>query len=201
MLIADEVQAGIARTGKLFAFEHSGVAADLVVMAKGLAGGFPLSAVTGRAEVVDAAPVGGIGGTYAGNPLAVAAANAVFEVIEEEDLCNRANEVGDAITARLNELADRQGMEAIGDVRGLGAMIAFELVTDRETNTPNAALAQAIVAEAEARGLIILPCGTYGNAVRLLPPLTVPMEQVTEAMDIIEASIEAAIKSTATAAE
>ncbi|MBT2130442.1 4-aminobutyrate--2-oxoglutarate transaminase [Aliiroseovarius lamellibrachiae] len=201
MLIADEVQAGIARTGKLFAFEHSGVAADLVVMAKGLAGGFPLSAVTGRAEVVDAAPVGGIGGTYAGNPLAVAAANAVFEVIEEEDLCNRANDVGDAITARLNELANRQGMEAIGDVRGLGAMVAFELVADRETNAPNAALAQAIVAEAETRGLIILPCGTYGNAVRLLPPLTVPMEQVSEAMDIIEASIEAAIKSTATAAE
>jgi 4-aminobutyrate aminotransferase/(S)-3-amino-2-methylpropionate transaminase len=92
-------------------------------------------------------------------------------------------------------------MEAIGDVRGLGAMVAFELVMDRETNTPNAALAQAIVAEAETRGLIILPCGTYGNAVRLLPPLTVPMEQVSEAMDIIEASIEAAIKSTATAAE
>ncbi|WP_298558225.1 4-aminobutyrate--2-oxoglutarate transaminase [uncultured Aliiroseovarius sp.] len=201
ILIADEVQAGIARTGKLFAFEHAGVAADLVTMAKGLAGGFPLSAVTGRAEVVDAAPVGGIGGTYAGNPLAVAAANAVFDVIEEENLCARATEIGEKIKARLNTLADRQGMEAIGDVRGLGAMIAFELVTDRETNNPDPALTQAIVAEAEARGLIILPCGTRANAVRLLPPLTVPFEQVDEALDIIEASIEAAVSKTAVAAE
>ena len=201
ILIADEVQAGIARTGKLFAFEHAGVAADLVTMAKGLAGGFPLSAVTGRAEIVDAAPVGGIGGTYAGNPLAVAAANAVFEVIEEEDLCARANEIGDAIKARLNDMAARQGYEAIGDVRGLGAMVAFELVSDRDTNNPDAALTQAIVAEAEARGLIILPCGTRGNAVRLLPPLTTPMAQVEEALDILEASIEAAINTTAQAAE
>ncbi|GAA6166084.1 4-aminobutyrate--2-oxoglutarate transaminase [Pelagimonas sp. KU-00592-HH] len=201
ILIADEVQAGIARTGKLFAFEHAGVAADLVTMAKGLAGGFPLSAVTGRAEIVDAAPVGGIGGTYAGNPLAVAAANAVFDVIEEEDLCAKATEIGDAIKARLTEMAARQGNEAIGDVRGLGAMVAFEMVTDRATNNPDAALTQAIVAEAEARGLIILPCGTRGNAVRLLPPLTTPMAQVEEALDILEASIEAAINTTAQAAE
>ena len=193
VLIADEVQAGMARTGKLFAFEHSGVAADLVCMAKGLAGGFPLSAVTGRAEIVDAAPAGGIGGTYAGNPLAVAAANAVLDVIVEEDLCTRASEVGDKIMTRLNDIADRQGMEAIGDVRGLGAMIAFELVTDRETNAPDAALTHAIVAEAETRGLIILPCGTRGNAVRLLPPLTVPVAQLDEALDILEASIEAAV--------
>ena len=201
VLIADEVQAGIARTGKLFAFEHAGVAADLVTMAKGLAGGFPLSAVTGRAEIVDAAPVGGIGGTYAGNPLAVAAANAVLDVIEEEDLCARASEIGDAIKARLTAIADRQGMEAIGDVRGLGAMVAFELVTDRVTNNPDPALTQAIVAEAEARGLIILPCGTRANAVRLLPALTTPMAQVEEALDIIEASIEAAINVAAQAAE
>lgn len=193
VLIADEVQAGMARTGKLFAFEHSGVAADLVCMAKGLAGGFPLSAVTGRAEIVDAAPAGGIGGTYAGNPLAVAAANAVLDVIVEEELCTRASEVGDKIMTRLNDIAARQGMEAIGDVRGLGAMIAFELVTDRETNAPDAALTHAIVAEAETRGLIILPCGTRGNAVRLLPPLTVPMAQLDEALDILEASIEAAV--------
>lgn len=201
VLIADEVQAGIARTGKLFAFEHAGVAADLVTMAKGLAGGFPLSAVTGRAEIVDAAPVGGIGGTYAGNPLAVAAANAVLDVIEEEDLCARATEIGEVIKARLKALANRQGMEAIGDVRGLGAMVAFELVTDRVTNNPDPALTQAIVAEAEARGLIILPCGTRANAVRLLPALTIPMDQVEEALDIIEASIEAAINTTAQAAE
>ncbi|HAT85023.1 MAG TPA: 4-aminobutyrate--2-oxoglutarate transaminase, partial [Rhizobiales bacterium] len=121
LLIADEVQAGMARTGKLFAFEHSGVIPDLTVMAKGLAGGFPLSAVTGRAEIVDSAPVGGIGGTYAGNPLAVAAANAVLDVIEEEKLCDKANEIGDRIQARLKALSQRQGMEVIGDVRGLGA--------------------------------------------------------------------------------
>ncbi|WP_369410535.1 4-aminobutyrate--2-oxoglutarate transaminase [Parasedimentitalea denitrificans] len=193
LLIADEVQAGIARTGKLFAFEHSGVAADLVVMAKGLAGGFPLSAVTGRADIVDAAPVGGIGGTYAGNPLAVAAANAVLDVIVEEDLCTRAAEIGDMLTSRLQSIAAQPGMEVIGEVRGLGAMVAFELVTDRTTNAPDPALTQAIVAEAETRGLIILPCGTRANSIRLLPPLTTPMAQVNEALDIIEASLEAAI--------
>ncbi len=200
VLIADEVQAGMARTGKLFAFEHAGVAADLVTMAKGLAGGFPLSAVTGRADIVDAAPVGGIGGTYAGNPLAVAAANAVLDVIADENLCARADEIGDRITARLTALADRQGMEPIGDVRGLGAMLAFELVTDRDSRAPDAALTQVIVAEAEQRGLILLPCGTRGNVIRLLPPLTTPMDQVDEALDIIEASVETAITRTAQAA-
>ncbi|MGB0959193.1 MAG: 4-aminobutyrate--2-oxoglutarate transaminase [Halocynthiibacter sp.] len=201
ILIADEVQTGIARTGKLFAFEHSGVAADLVAMAKGLAGGFPLSAVTGRAEVVDAAPVGGIGGTYAGNPLAVAAADAVLDVIEEENLCERATEIGERIKSRLNDIAARPGNETIGDVRGLGAMVAFELVTDRVTNAPYPTLTQAIVAEAEKRGLIIIPCGTRANAVRLLPPLTTPMTIIDEALDILEASIEAATNVTAQAAE
>jgi 4-aminobutyrate aminotransferase/(S)-3-amino-2-methylpropionate transaminase len=199
VLIADEIQAGMGRTGKMFAFEHAGVAADLVAMAKGLAGGFPLSAVTGRAEVVDASPVGGLGGTYAGNPLAVAAANAVLDVIDDEKLCARAVQIGDIIMARLNAIAARQGMEAIGDVRGLGAMVAFELVTDRASNNPDAALTKAIVAEAEARGLIILPCGTRGNVVRLLPPLTTPLAQVTEALDILEAALEAAITSRASA--
>lgn len=200
VMIADEVQAGMARTGKLFAMEHAGVAADLVTMAKGLAGGFPLSAVTGRADIVDAAPAGGIGGTYAGNPLSVAAANAVLDVIVEEDLCARADDIGARIMGRLTALSQRQGMEPIGNVRGLGAMIAFELVKDRDSRAPDAELTQAVVAEAEARGLIILPCGTYGNVVRLLPPLTTPMDQVEEALDIIEASIEAAILRTAQAA-
>lgn len=193
VLIADEVQAGMARTGKLFAFEHSGVVPDLVAMAKGLAGGFPLSAVTGRAEIVDAAPVGGIGGTYAGNPLAVASANAVFDIIEEEALCDRAAMIGEVIQSRLKALAERQGMEPIGDVRGLGAMIAFELVTDRDSNAPDAALTSRVIAEAERRGLIILPCGTFANVVRLLPPLTTPMEQIEEALGILESSIETAI--------
>lgn len=192
VLIADEVQSGIARTGKLFAMEHSGVAADLVTMAKGLAGGFPLSAVTGRAEIVDSAPVGGIGGTYAGNPLAIAAAGAVLDVIEEEALCERSEAIGQALKARLNTIASRPGMEMIADVRGLGSMVAFEL-TQAGSKEANPALTQAIVAEAEANGLIILPCGTRGNVVRLLPPLTTPMEHVAEALDILETAIASAV--------
>lgn len=193
VLIADEVQAGMARTGKLFAFEHAGVAADLVTMAKGLAGGFPLSAVTGRSEIVDAAPVGGIGGTYAGNPLAVAAANAVLDVIEDEGLCERAAAIGETILNRLRQISERQGMEAIGDVRGLGAMVAFELVRDRSSKEADAGLTSSIVLEAEKRGLIVLPCGTFANVVRLLPPLTTPAALVDEALDILEDAIGAAI--------
>lgn len=197
VFIADEVQAGMARTGRMFGFDHAGVAPDLVTMAKGLAGGFPLSAVTGRAEVVDAPLPGGVGGTYAGNPLAIAAANAVLDVIADENLCARANEIGQIIRDRLTAMAERQGMECIGDVRGLGAMNAFELVKDRETRAPAAALTAAIVAEAEARGLILLSCGTRYNVIRLLPPLTIPMDQLAEALDIIEASVEAAIQKAA----
>ncbi len=197
VLIADEVQAGMARTGRMFGFDHAGVAPDLVTMAKGLAGGFPLSAVTGRAEIVDAPGPGGVGGTYAGNPLAVAASHAVLDVIEEEGLCARADRIGTVIRARLDAIAARQGMERIGEVRGLGAMNAFELVVDRESRAPDAVLASAIVAEAEARGLILLSCGTRYNVIRLLPPLTIPMEQLDEALDIIEASIEAAVQTVA----
>lgn len=193
VLIADEVQAGMARTGRMFGFDHSGVVPDLVTMAKGLAGGFPLSAVTGRAEIVDAPGPGGIGGTYAGNPLAVAAAHAVLEVIAEEDLCARAEAIGQVIRARLTQIAARQGMECIGEVRGLGAMNALELVTSRETRAPDAALTSAIVAEAEARGLILLSCGTRYNVLRLLPPLTIPMDHLDEALGILEAAIEAAV--------
>ncbi|MCB1397680.1 MAG: 4-aminobutyrate--2-oxoglutarate transaminase, partial [Rhodobacteraceae bacterium] len=193
VLIADEVQAGMARTGRMFGFDHSGVAPDLVTMAKGLAGGFPLSAVTGRAEIVDAAGPGGLGGTYAGNPIAVAAASAVLDVIADEDLCARAEQIGAVIRARLTALAARQGMDCIGDVRGIGAMNALELVTDRASNAPDAPLTARIVAEAEARGLILLSCGTRYNVIRLLPPLTIPMDQLAEALDLLEASIEAAV--------
>ena len=193
LLIVDEVQAGMARTGKMFGIEHAGVEADIVTMAKGLAGGFPLSAVVGRADLMDAAHPGGLGGTYAGNPLAIAAANAVLDIIDEEKLCERAAMIGETITGRLKEIAGRQGMEAIGDVRGPGAMIAFELVKDRTTKEPDAALAASIVAEAENRGLILLVCGTRFNVVRILPPLTTPGEILSEGLDILEASIEAAI--------
>jgi 4-aminobutyrate aminotransferase len=200
LVIADEIQSGMARTGRMFGIEHSGVAPDLVTMAKGLGGGFPLSAVTGRAEVMDAAHPGGLGGTYGGNPISVAAANAVLGVIDAEGLCARAAEIGRRIEARLTSLAARQGMEPMGEVRGLGAMQAVEFVTDRGSRAPDAALTAAIVAEAEARGLVLLSCGTRGNVVRLLPPLTIPFEQLDEGLDILEASIEGAISKTAAAA-
>lgn len=197
LMIADEVQAGMARTGKMFGFEHSGVKPDLVTMAKGLAGGFPLSAVTGRAEVMSAAHPGGLGGTYGGNPLAVAAANAVLDVIEEEKLCERAAKVGARMTARLTALAERQGMERIGDVRGLGAMVAFELVEDRQSKKAAPEITGRIVAEAEQRGLILLSCGTRANVVRLLAPLTIGEDTLEEGLDILEASIEAAFSAVA----
>jgi len=193
LLIVDEIQTGMARTGRMLAIEHFGVRPDIVTMAKGLAGGFPLSAITGRAEIVNAAHVGGLGGTFAGNPLAVAAANAVLDVLEEEQLCARATVIGDRIVARLRTLAARQGNERIGDVRGLGAMVAFELVDDRASKAAAPQLTNAIVAEAEKRGLIVLPCGTRANVVRLLPPLTIEDDTLTEALDILEASIEAAL--------
>ncbi len=192
LLIADEIQAGMGRTGKMFGFEHSGVRPDLITMAKGLAGGFPLSAVTGRADIMDAAHPGGLGGTYAGNPLAVAAANAVLDVLEEEGLCARATMVGDRIKARLQTLSERQGMERIGDVRGLGAMVAFELVTDRATRAAAPDLTNKIVAEAEKRGLILLSCGTRANVIRILTPLTIEETILEEGLDMLEASIEAA---------
>jgi 4-aminobutyrate aminotransferase/(S)-3-amino-2-methylpropionate transaminase len=198
VLIADEVQAGMGRTGKWFGFEHSGVVPDLITMAKGLAGGFPLSAVTGRAEIVDAPHPGGLGGTYGGNPIAVAASHAVLDVIRDENLCQRSDEIGEVIRARLTQIARRQGMGCIGEVRGLGAMNAFELVKPG-SNEPDAALTTAVVAEAERRGLILLSCGTRYNVIRLLPPLTIPMPQLHEALDIIEASLEAAVQKQAAA--
>lgn len=201
VLIADEIQAGMARTGRMFGFEHAGVRPDLVTMAKGLAGGFPLSAVTGRADIMNAAHAGGLGGTYAGNPLSIAAANAVLDVIEAENLCDRAAEIGRRITTRLKAIAARQGMECIGDIRGPGAMVAFELVMDRETKAADAALASRIVAQAEARGLIVLSCGTRYNVIRLLPPLTIEWNVLDEALDSLEAAIEAACsEASATAA-
>jgi 4-aminobutyrate aminotransferase/(S)-3-amino-2-methylpropionate transaminase len=193
LLIVDEIQTGMARTGRMLAIEHFGIRPDIVTMAKGLAGGFPLSAITGRADIVNAAHSGGLGGTFAGNPLAVAAANAVLDVIAEERLCERATIIGDRITARLRTLADRQGNERVGDVRGLGAMVAIELVEDRGSKAAAPQLTNAIVAEAEKRGLIVLPCGTRANVVRLLPPLTISDETLSEALDLLEASIEAAL--------
>jgi 4-aminobutyrate aminotransferase/(S)-3-amino-2-methylpropionate transaminase len=190
VMIADEVQGGIARTGKMFSIEHSGVVPDLITTAKGLGGGFPLSGVTGRANIMDAAHAGGLGGTYGGNPISIAAAHAVLDVIEAESLIPRAAAVGEKMRTRLLALAKE--LPCIGDVRGLGAMVAFELVKDPKTKEPDAELTSAILAQAEQRGLILLSCGTSANVVRLLAPLTIPDAVLNEGLDILAASVRAA---------
>lgn len=189
LLIVDEIQTGFARTGKMFAIEHAGVAPDLMCMAKSLAGGYPLSAVTGRAEIMDAAAPGGLGGTYGGNPVACSAGLAVLDVIEEEKLIDRSNEIGRIIIDRLNSLAQRNSLDCIGDVRGLGGMVAVELVKTRKTNEPAPDLTKAVVAKAAEKGLIILSCGVYGNVIRFLVPLTASNDIVKEGMDKLEAAL------------
>ena len=191
LMIADEVQTGFARTGKLFAMERHGVAADITTMAKGLGGGLPISAVTGRAEVMDHAQPGGLGGTYAGNPLAVAAANAVLDVIEEEDLCARAERLGGRLKQRLAAVAEK--VPEIVEIRGPGFMNAVEFNV-AGTKTPNPDFVKKVVDEALERGLILITCGVYGNVIRFLSPLTIQDSVFEEALDIIEASILAAKK-------
>ena len=189
VMIADEVQTGFARTGRLFAMEEYGVAADLTTMAKGLAGGLPLAAVTGKASLMDAANPGGLGGTYAGNPLGIAAANAVLDVIEDENLCARANELGGRLKQRLEAI--RSVTPEIIDIRGPGFMVAVEFA-DATTHEPDAGLTGRVRMEAQKRGLILLTCGVYGNVVRFLAPITIPDAHFAEAMDILEASVAAA---------
>ncbi len=189
VMIADEVQTGFARTGALFAMEIHGVAADLTTMAKGLAGGLPLAAVTGKAELMDAANPGGLGGTYAGNPLGIAAANAVLDVIEEEDLCARANELGSRLKQRLEGL--RATTPEIMDIRGPGFMVAVEFGKPG-TKEPDAGFTARVRLEAQKRGLILLTCGVYGNVVRFLAPITIPDAHFAEAMEILEAAVAAA---------
>src|SRR5580693_7831233 len=190
VMIADEVQGGIARTGKMFSIEHSGVVPDVITTAKGLGGGLPLSGVTGRATIMDAAHAGGLGGTYGGNPISIAAAHAVLDVIDSEDLCGRAVRVGQRMRSRLEALAKE--FPCIGDVRGLGAMVAFELVKDPKTKEPDAELTASILAHAEKRGLILLSCGTEANVVRLLPPLTIQDGVLEEGLGILSASVKEA---------
>jgi 4-aminobutyrate aminotransferase len=187
VLIADEVQGGIARTGKMFSIEHAGVVPDIITMAKGLGGGFPLSAVTGRASIMDAAHPGGLGGTYGGNPISIAAAHAVLDVVESEGLCARAARVGQRMRTHLEALAKQ--LPCIGDVRGLGAMVAFELVRDLKTKEPDAELTASILAHAEKRGLILLSCGTSANVVRLLAPLTIQDAVLDEGLKILAAAL------------
>ncbi|WP_314419859.1 4-aminobutyrate--2-oxoglutarate transaminase [Pseudescherichia vulneris] len=186
LLIADEVQSGYARTGKLFAMEHYSVKPDLITMAKSLAGGMPLSAVSGRAEVMDAPAPGGLGGTYAGNPLAIASALAVLEVIEEEQLCERSRVLGEALVAELNNA--RASCPYIADVRALGSMVAVEF-SDPQTGEPSPAFTQKVQAHALEAGLLLLSCGVYGNVIRFLYPLTIPDAQFRQALDIISRSL------------
>lgn len=191
LLIADEIQTGIARTGKLFAMEHSGVAADLTTLAKGLGGGFPVAAVVGRAEVMDALGPGGLGSTYAGSPLACEAALAVLDVVEREDLCARAATLGAHIQARLRTLAGTH--DCINDVRGLGAMVALEFCHARDPQRPAPELTKAVIGEAAARGLLLLSCGTYGNVLRLMVPLTIEEAILDEGLDLLAAAIAAVV--------
>ena len=188
LLIVDEVQTGFARTGKMFAIEHSGVVPDLMTVAKSLAGGVPLSAVVGRADIMDAPLPGGLGGTYAGSPLGCAAALAVLDVIESEGLCARAERQGAMLRARLEDIRSR--WSCIGEVRGLGAMVAMELVRDRRPDSPDAEITKALVQSAGRRGLVLLSCGIYGNVIRFLAPLTMPDAQLAEGLAILEAALE-----------
>jgi 4-aminobutyrate aminotransferase/(S)-3-amino-2-methylpropionate transaminase len=189
MLVADEVQTGIARTGAMFACEHAGIEPDLLTTAKSLGGGFPLAAVTGKAGVMDSTGPSGVGGTYGGNPISVAAALAVLDVVEKEHLVERAVEIGVLVTARLTEMQSRDAR--IGDVRGLGAMCAIELVRDAATKEPAPDLTRAVLQECARRGLVILSCGTEGNVVRCLVPLTASDEIVNEGLQILDDSLAA----------
>ncbi|CDX15854.1 GABA aminotransferase, PLP-dependent [Mesorhizobium sp. SOD10] len=189
LLIADEVQTGFARTGKMFAMEHHDVAPDLTTMAKSLAGGFPLSAVTGRAEIMDAPGPGGLGGTYGGSPIGVAAAHAVLDVIDEEKLCDRANALGARLKQRLVSI--REDVPEIVDIRGPGFMNAVEF-NDVTKGLPSAEFANAVRLKALDKGLILLTCGVYGNVIRFLSPITIQDGVMTEALDILESSIREA---------
>lgn len=186
VFVADEVQTGLGRTGAMFACDHEGVVPDLITTAKALAGGMPLAAVTGRAELMDAVPAGGLGGTYAGNPVACAAALGALETIERENLVDRAREIEQRVVPRLTALKGPGSV--VGDVRGRGAMLAVELVRPG-TKEPAPELAQAVAAHCHREGVLVLVCGTFGNVIRLLPPLVIPMDLLEEALDVLETGV------------
>ena len=191
LLVSDEVQAGFGRTGKMFGIEHSGVEPDLVTVAKSLAGGFPLSGVIGREAVMQAAEPGGLGGTYAGNPIACAAALAVLDVIQEEGLLRRADAVGAKIKARLERIAQRNDVLPIGAIRGPGAMIGFEIFRQRGGMEPDAEATKRVTARALEEGLVLLSCGVFGNVIRVLVPLTVQDEVLEEGLGMLERALAA----------
>jgi 4-aminobutyrate aminotransferase / (S)-3-amino-2-methylpropionate transaminase / 5-aminovalerate transaminase len=194
VLIADEIQSGFGRTGKMFAIEHAGVEPDLITIAKSVAGGVPLSAVIGKAEIMDAPGPGGLGGTYAGSPLGCAAGLAVLDVIREEKLLERASQTGNFLVSRLKGLQAR--FASIGEVRGLGAMVAIELVKNRRPDAPDADLTKALVQAAAKRGLVILACGMNGNVVRFLAPLTISDALLKEGMNLFEQALADATQAT-----
>lgn len=188
VLVADEIQSGFGRTGKLFAIEHAGVVPDLVTIAKSLAAGMPLSAVTGRADIMDAPHPGGLGGTYSGNPLACVAALEVIDIVSDPAFLERANEVGATMRARLEKI-QASHPDLIGDVRGVGPMLVMEIVRDAASKKPWMEAASAITADTVAHGVITIRAGLYSNCVRFLPPLMISDELLTEAMDVVEASV------------
>jgi 4-aminobutyrate aminotransferase/(S)-3-amino-2-methylpropionate transaminase len=192
VFIVDEVQSGFGRTGRMFAIEHAGVEPDLITIAKSVAGGVPLSAVIGKAAIMDAPGPGGLGGTYAGSPLGCAAGLAVLDVIRDEKLLERASQTGNFLVSRLRGLQAR--FPAIGDVRGLGAMVAIELVKNRRADSPDADLAKALVQAAAKRGLVILTCGMNGNVVRFLTPLTIADPLLKEGMNLFEQALGDAVE-------
>lgn len=192
VLVADEVQTGFGRTGKLFAIEHTGVEPDLVTMAKSLGGGFPISGVMGRAHIMDAPEPGGLGGTYAGSPLACAAALAVLDVIDQEKLLDRANAIGAAIKGRLETLATRNDIVPITAIRGRGAMIGFDIVKSHGAYEPDADATKRVTAAALEAGLILLSCGVHGNVIRILVPLTVSDAVLEDGLKALETALVAA---------
>jgi 4-aminobutyrate aminotransferase/(S)-3-amino-2-methylpropionate transaminase len=192
LLIADEVQTGFARTGKMFGIENAGVEPDLVTMAKSLAGGFPLSGVLGRAAIMDAPEPGGLGGTYAGSPIACAAALAVLEVIKDERLIDRANAIGAKIKTDLERFSRRNDTVAMTAIRGPGAMIAFDIVKSGGSEEPDADATKRVTAAALAEGLVLLSCGVYANTIRLLMPLTISDALLEEGMGKLEQALIAA---------
>ena len=186
------MQSGFARTGRLFAIEHYDVEPDLIPVAKALGGGFPISGLIGKAEIMDAPEPGGLGGTYGGNPIACAAALAVLDVIESDGLCERSQAIGARMIERIEGFKRSNDSRPIGDVRGLGAMVAFELVKERGTHEPDPEATKAVTAKALEHGLIILSCGYYGNTVRLLAPLTIEDAHLEEGLDLLGAALRAA---------
>jgi 4-aminobutyrate aminotransferase/(S)-3-amino-2-methylpropionate transaminase len=182
VLIADEIQTGFARTGQMFSFEHSNVEPDLITMAKGIAGGFPIAAVVGKSNIMDAPLPGGLGGTYGGSPVACAAALAVLDVIQDENLLERSVQIGDIFNERLTALQTRYP-DLILEVRNQGAMIALELITQGDAEQANTQLTQAIIANAAKYGLVLLACGFYGNVIRFLPALTASNDIINEGLD------------------